>query len=442
MKALTTALALTCALTAVAADRPAPGEWRRFVVNGQLVFAAPPEAVRAAGLPWEDIPDAENAATYYLRAGEQPLEGPPEFLAATDEPWGPGWENFYAWFQGTDPIRRDLRAGAALPRCQFPWFRTTPGTLTLGNLAMPHLAIMRRLSALMAVEGNLARKQGRTRDALNAYLTALAMTRHVARQPSLIAGVSAVTMADGVIPLMRRTLDEDAPSAETLSWFAQSLADVESIVPDFTAAFLAEQSCVAKTFGAETWIELAEDNRALQLGPASEAFVRSRAFAVLFPDRTLRRDTEQAQSALLAPLAGSTWDAAAATRKSFRGGAQLGKDWNPFLKGLPYTMWRVHATDVVLLCDLRALRIEAALRRCKAARKEWPPSLAALVPEFIDNVPVDPFSGAPFVYRRAGESCSFYSVGPDAKDDAGKEGRKPQLYNGGDIIYTCEGGRR
>lgn len=429
---------LACALTAAAADQAAPGEWRRMTVNGQTIFAAPPEAVRAAGLPWEDVPDAENAAVCYLRAGELPLEGPPEFLAATDEPWGPAWENFHAWFQGTEPIRRDLRAGAALKRCQFPWFRAAPGPLTLGSLAMPHMAIMRRLSALMAVEANLMRKLGRTQEALESQLTALAMARHVARQPSLIAGVSAVTMADVTIALMRQVMAQDDLPAPVLASLAVRLADAESVAPDFVAGFTAEQACAARSLGPETWLELAGDSRTLQLGPASEAFVRSRAFTVLFPDRTMRRDTAQAQAALLTPLSGPTWDAAATARKNFRGGPQLGKDWNPFLSGLPYTVWRVHATDAVLLCDLRALRLEVALRRYKAAHREWPPNLAALTPEFLDKLPVDPFSGAAFIYRRGGESCSFYSPGPDCKDDGGKEGRKPQLYSGADIVYSCE----
>ena len=429
---------LACALTAAAADPAAPGEWRRMTVNGQTVFAAPPEAVRAAGLPWEDVPDAENAAVCYLRAGEMPLEGPPEFLAATEGPWGPAWENFHAWFQGTEPIRRDLRAGAALKRCQFPWFRAAPGPLTLGSLAMPHLAIMRRLNALMAVEANLMRKLGRTQEAIESQLTALAMARHVARQPALIAGMSAVTMADATIALMRQAMAQDDPSAAMLASLAVRLADAESVAPDFATAFNAEQTCAAQTQGPDTWVELAADSRALQLGPASEAFVRSRAFTVLFPDRTLRRDTAQAQSALLAPLSGPTWDATATARKNFRGGLQPGKDWNPFLTGLPYTVWRVHATDVVLLCDLRALRLEVALRRYRAARGEWPPNLAALTPEFMDKVPLDPFSGGAFIYQRGGGSCSFYSLGPDCKDDGGKEGRKPQLYSGADIVYLCE----
>jgi hypothetical protein len=429
-------VALTCALAAGLAA--AQGEWRRLVVNGQAVFAVPSAAARAAELPWEELPDAENAALPYLRAGELPLDPPPEFLSATEKPWGPEWKTFHAWFEATEPLRRDLRAGAALKRCRFPWLVDSPGPVTFWDLAAPHLPAMRRLNALMVVEGNLARKQGKPREAMAAYRVALDMARHVGGQPTLIAGVSAVTMADEAVAALRRTLAEDALSAADLAWLAGELAEAESVAPDFTPAFRAEQACAQRTLGPEAWLELAEAGRVVQPGPATESFIRSRAFAVLFPDRTLRRDVEQAQATLLASLNGPTWEAAAAMRRNCRGGVPLGKDWNPLLAGLSYSLWRAHAADLVLVSDLRALRTEVALRRYRAARGEWPATLAALEPEFIAKLPLDPFSGAAFLYRRAGEQCHFYSIGPDAKDHGGKEGRKPQLYESGDIVYLCE----
>ena len=430
------ATVLACALAAGTAS--AQEEWRRLTVNGQTVFAVPSATARAAGLPWEDVPDAENAALLYLRAAELPLVPPPEFLAASEGPWGPEWKAFHAWFEGTAPLRRDLRAGAALPRCRFPWSIAAPGPVTFWDLDSPHLPAMRRLNTLMIVECNLARKQGRTRDAMDSCVVALALARHVGRQPSLLAGASAVIMADDAVAALRRLMAGDAPPAEALAWLAQELRQAETVAPDFATAFRAEQACARQTLGAEAWLELAEAGRVVQPGPVSEAFIRSRAFTVLFPDRTLRRDVEQAQATLLASLDGPTWEAAAAMRRHCRGVTTLGKDWNPLMTGLPYGLWRAHAADLTLLCDLRALRTEVALRRYRAKLGEWPATLAALAPEFLDKSPVDPFSGAAFIYRRTGAGCEFHSIGPDGKDHGGKEGRKPQLYEGGDIVYVCE----
>ncbi len=431
-------LACLAAAWAIAAA-PADEEWRRIVVNGQGVFAVPPPVAKAAGLPWEDLPDADNAALPYLRACELPLDAPPEFQQAVEGPWGADWTAFHAWFRGTAALRADARDGAARPRCQFPWLIGTPGAVTLGRLEAPHLPAMRRLALLMTVEANLAAKEGRHGDATDACLTALGMARHVGSQPTLIAAMSSMSMGDSAIAALRRLLASENLPENVLASLAARLADAERGVPDFLRAFRAEQSVAARTLGPEAFLGMAEEADNVRLGPVSEAFLRSRAFAILFPDRTLRRDAEQAAEALMTPLEGpTTWESAAAARRTLRGAPAPGKDWNFLLTGVPQSAWRVNAGLAVLLCDLRALRIEIALRRYRAARGVWPDSLAALTPAFLPALPPDPFSGASYVYHRADATCAFYSVGPDLKDNGGREGRRPQLYENGDILYRCE----
>jgi hypothetical protein len=51
---------------------------------------------------------------------------------------------------------------------------------------------------------------------------------------------------------------------------------------------------------------------------------------------------------------------------------------------------------------------------------EYPPSLAALTPEFISQVPRDPIDGQPLRYRRNSDGTfQLYSIGDDGKDDGG-----------------------
>ncbi|WP_425400594.1 hypothetical protein [Aeoliella sp.] len=51
----------------------------------------------------------------------------------------------------------------------------------------------------------------------------------------------------------------------------------------------------------------------------------------------------------------------------------------------------------------------------------WPASLDELVPEFLDAVPIDPFTGDPLKLTSTDEELVIYSVGPDLKDDGGFE---------------------
>ena len=85
-------------------------------------------------------------------------------------------------------------------------------------------------------------------------------------------------------------------------------------------------------------------------------------------------------------------------------------------------------SDVPLLCrayddrnqaELRMLLCALALRCYRLDHGELPPALADLVPEYLAEVPVDPFSGRPLVYRRQDGEYLLYSVGPDGQDDGG-----------------------
>jgi hypothetical protein len=77
------------------------------------------------------------------------------------------------------------------------------------------------------------------------------------------------------------------------------------------------------------------------------------------------------------------------------------------------------------------LLVDFAVQRCDAARTaialelyhrrhgDWPDSLAALVPDFLPEVPRDRYDGGPIKYRLVDEQPVLYSVGADRDDDRG-----------------------
>ena len=72
-------------------------------------------------------------------------------------------------------------------------------------------------------------------------------------------------------------------------------------------------------------------------------------------------------------------------------------------------------TQNALLLTLLALR---AYRLDHGAN---PPALSALVPQYLQAVPTDPFArSGPLCYKRVGAKPLLYSVGPDGKDDGGR----------------------
>mgnify|MGYP000928674056 CR=1 FL=1 len=75
-----------------------------------------------------------------------------------------------------------------------------------------------------------------------------------------------------------------------------------------------------------------------------------------------------------------------------------------------------------LLLDVATLRValaDVAVNAYRAAHGYLPPSLEALVPEFLTRVPADAYTAAPLRYRRDGEDFVCWSIGPDLVDDGG-----------------------
>jgi hypothetical protein len=65
-------------------------------------------------------------------------------------------------------------------------------------------------------------------------------------------------------------------------------------------------------------------------------------------------------------------------------------------------------------------RTGLASRLYKSRMGKYPENLEALVPNILSEVPTDPFTGKPLVYRREGEGFIVYSLGSNEKDDGGR----------------------
>jgi hypothetical protein len=68
---------------------------------------------------------------------------------------------------------------------------------------------------------------------------------------------------------------------------------------------------------------------------------------------------------------------------------------------------------------LRLLQLELALRMYMQQHERYPKALDELAPNTLATLPLDPFSGKPFLYRMSGNSYVLYSVGPNGIDDGG-----------------------
>jgi hypothetical protein len=99
------------------------------------------------------------------------------------------------------------------------------------------------------------------------------------------------------------------------------------------------------------------------------------------------------------------------------------------------------AADLILFKEaqsrtaLHVREAELAVRAYLLEKGHLPPSLTALAPEYVAELPSDPFGEGPLLSKLIGGKLVIYSVGPDLKDDGGKQmdTRFPEPKSKGDI---------
>jgi len=65
-------------------------------------------------------------------------------------------------------------------------------------------------------------------------------------------------------------------------------------------------------------------------------------------------------------------------------------------------------------------RLAIAISRYRLSAGELPRTLQELAGEYIDSIPMDPFTGKTLLYQQDGQSYTVYSAGVDRTDDGGK----------------------
>ena len=91
----------------------------------------------------------------------------------------------------------------------------------------------------------------------------------------------------------------------------------------------------------------------------------------------------------------------------------------------------------IIMAHERLLAAELALRCYQSEQGRAPTGLEQLVPQYLQRVPSDPFSGRPMIYRPQSTNWLLYSVGPDGVDDGGQRagGSVSGAVPRGDLFY-------
>ena len=115
--------------------------------------------------------------------------------------------------------------------------------------------------------------------------------------------------------------------------------------------------------------------------------------------------------------------------------AEMTRD-NPFLHMLTSAAGRIIEKSFRAQVETDALLATLSVFRYRTDKGQFPQELGELVSAgYLKNLPMDPYSNAPMVYKRTGNDFTLYSLGADFDDDGGMSSKWGEGEQGGDQVF-------
>jgi hypothetical protein len=288
-------------------------------------------------------------------------------------------------------------------------------------------ANLRALARILIVEGQTHAALGDGNRAANSFLDAMRLGVDVTRGAPLIGAL----VGGAIFSIGKRSLWEmiDQMDAATARLAARRLEVIESRRPTFVETLLSEQIVgeamlkdEAQRINHPTW------NEQKALGEYSK-FMEAEIAAARLPYTTSKQP---------APTA-----AEVAQTLEEHAKASEAKDANTMESFFKMNKSSINSTQFIVAksqAQNGLLTVALALRAYKLEHGSYPTSLPQLVPNYLGQVPTDPFSlKKPLLYKLKDDTFVIYSIGPDGVDDSGSpvddgKSKNVQAESKGDIV--------
>ncbi len=394
-------------------------------------------ALRAAGLPtsgaelnqwYPSVPDSENAALVLTqafalmrtfpdqRSNEVTRFKPPQ----RGQPLTPTQVQLLSDYLTLNNAALERAAVAIrLAKSRYP-ADLTPGP----HAQLPHLGKIKTLAQTASDEAILAFNAHRAPAAANSIKVALGLARTLDTEPLLISQLVRIS----IVKIARLTLELQL---NALNASESELADLESAFASaektnlMIRALAGEQAMSIPCFRM-SWEEIkrlaqtGEDGSSPPAGPPLSG-PQPLLFRVTgFFECDLRFYLGVMRSNIALASLGPP-KSLAATNLAGPVEAKIRSNRYIFSGLLLPAYSRALIKEAEGIANIRVCTTALALERFRLANHRMANGLSELVPLFVDKVPVDPFNGARLCYKHLPNGYVVYSVGPDGRDDGGKE---------------------
>jgi hypothetical protein len=296
---------------------------------------------------------------------------------------------------------------------------------------LPDLGTTRSLARICAARMTIAREHNDRDSFIAAFEQGLALARIVRHQPFIIDGM----VANAVESLMFNQLVDALQAPIPPEWLDGVAAAMARQRTDVPITFQLEGERISST-DSIAWV-FSNPSRA-RFGRFSPALAQQfGSFGVSTPTSIARLGSFEENARVYTGIieaeklkaASDPWNRPSPSTTYTPGSLLL-------IDLLVPSFGRLVGSADQLEAQRRGIITLVALERFRAHRGHVPASLSELIPEFLDKLPLDPWSGKPFIYKplaapdEHGRTYLLYSVGADGKDDGGVSGEQSRKQSG------------
>lgn len=349
-----------------------------------------------------------------------------DFQALAQNPGGPDAQAIRAAIAELEAAgAADLIAKAAAAPRAVP----ATGDGLLFNLKLPQLGHMRQVTRFNVGRAAVALARADHAAFVARISELLAIGAHASRQGNLLSHMVAVAVQARAFAEVQRGLASASFTASELDSMRLAI-ERHPLLPISHA--LAGEQLLAEDFtefvyftGPDGLVYLQGDGSQPMPRPATRAIAEGAKLGDGMPDRATQLALIEKcyahirARALMTPAqrrADAQW---AGIEKDISGNLVLGA----FVPSIDRALWAQKQFEADRAGAIAAI----ALFRCHASVGGFPASLQDLVPEFLAQLPTDPYTGGPIGYLPpraggypAGRHFVLYAAGPDGADDGGK----------------------
>jgi len=387
------------------------------------------EALRAAGYPTSSAELAEynklpegvpNAADVYMRAfdafvppvdeGNVPIVGKAKLPARGEPLPEPMLKAVAQCLAANEKCLALLHEAAAVEHCRYDWDFADVLSPWKGQ---PHWGGLRSCAFLLCMNTIYHAHMGETNAVVTCVKDGLRLSDSMRREPGTMSYLLGIASRGRALNGLERALNVTTFSDRQLIELDGLLAASEATL-DLGRAMITERCFAIERFKAM------ENSRP----PSLRYLLRTGEIILWAPGMQARglRDTLDYMEEYVQAADLPTMERMARFRQvenELAGSSILhatAKAWVPVFLGPS-----IFELDPRIRVHFNLARTALAIERYRLATGEVPRQLQELVPQFMQQVPIDPFDGQPIRYKREDPGYRLYSVLDDGQDNGGKE---------------------